>query len=180
MKFIKFYVAIIGLAITCFASAAAVAADESTRIAFVNSVMVIEQSPQAAIVRTTLQTEFAPREAKLVEAQDAIKALDERLAKDGTLMSESEKRKVERDIESKKQSFQSDYKQFATDIETRRKAEFQKMQKMIFDVVEKVAMEENFDMVLEAGVVYKNEKVNITAKVLAALQQSVEAPAPAQ
>lgn len=176
MKIVKLFVAIIGLSITSFVSAA----DESTRIAFVNTVQIIEQSPQAAAVRNTLQTEFAPREAMLVEEQNSIKSLEERLAKDGALMSASEKRKLERNIKSKQQSFQGTYKKFAADIESRRKAELKKMQQAIANMVVKVAMEHNFDMVLEAGVVYANEKVNLTAKVLEALKQSAETPAPAQ
>lgn len=176
MKVIKLFVAVIGLTVAGFASAAS---DESTRIAFVNTVQIIEQSPQAAAVRNTLKTEFAPREAMLVEEQNSIKSLEERLVKDGALMSASEKRKLERNIKTKQQSFQSTYKKFAADIESRRKAELQKMQQAIANTVVKVAMEENFDMVLEAGVVYANEKVNITAKVLTALQQSAATPVPA-
>jgi len=152
-------------------------AEEQTRIAFVNTTRVIEASPQAVVVRSTLQTEFAPREAKLVEEQKALMSMEERLVRDGALMSATEKRKLERNIKSKQLSFQSARDSFTEDLTVRRNEELQKMQTEISNVVVTVAKETNFDMVLETGVVYANEKVNITSLVIEALNKRAEASA---
>ncbi|MCW8888691.1 MAG: OmpH family outer membrane protein [Gammaproteobacteria bacterium] len=162
----KLFLAVIGLSVI-FSGVAV--AEEPTRIGFVNTARVIEQAPQAKVVRDKLQTEFAPREAKLLEEQKAIKAMEERLVRDGALMSATEKRKLERNIKSKQQAFQSAYKNFAEDIEARRNEELVKMQQELSAVVVEVAKGANFDMVIETGVVYANEKVNITQLVIDAL-----------
>lgn len=171
MKVIKLFIAVVSL--TMLSSGLAMA-EETTRIAFVNTARVIEQAPQAAVVRNTLQTEFAPREAKLIEEQNSIKSLEERLIKDGALMSATEKRKLERNIKSKQLVFQSARESFTEDLTVRRNAELQKMQQEIAQVVVEVAKGANFDMVLEAGVVYANEKVNITLQVIEALNKSAD------
>ncbi|NOR51890.1 MAG: OmpH family outer membrane protein [Gammaproteobacteria bacterium] len=173
MKVFNLFVAIIGLSI--IGSSVAIA-EESTRIAFINTARVIEQAPQAAVVRNMLQTEFGPREAKLVEEQNSIKSLEERLIKDGALMSATEKRKLERSLKSKQLSFQGARESFTEDLTVRRNEELQKMQQEIAAVVVEVAKAANFDMVLEAGVVYANQKVNITLQVIEALIKSTTPP----
>jgi len=174
VKVIRLFFAVVGLSIL---SSGFAVASEPTRIAFVNTARVIEGAPQAAVVRNRLQTEFAPREAKLIEEQNSIKSLEERLIKDGALMSATEKRKLERNIKSKQLAFQSARESFSEDLTVRRNEELQKMQQAIAKVVVDVAKAANFDMVLEAGVVYANEKVNITTQVIEALQKGAETPA---
>ena len=172
MKVFKLFLVVVGVAL--FSSGVA-QADESTRIAFVNTARLIEQAPQASVVRNRLQTEFSSREAKLVEEQKSIQSMEDRLVRDGALMSATEKRKLERNIKSKQLAFKSDRESFAEDLTARRNEELQKMQQVIAAVVVDVAKSANFDMVLEAGVVFANEKVNITKQVIEALQKS-EAP----
>ena len=174
MKFIKLLLPVIGLSMLC---SNFVQAEESTRIAYVNTNRLIESSPQAVAMSNTLQTEFAPREAKLVEENNSIKLLEERLAKDGALMSDTEKRKLERNIKSKKLAFQTAYQSFVDDLNASRKEALQKINQEIAVVVVEVAKKANFDMVLEAGVVYANEKVNITSQVIEALNEGAGNPA---
>jgi outer membrane protein len=175
VKFSKLFLIVIGL--TFLYSGSALAEGPQTRIAFVNTTRVIEESPQAAVVRSTLQTEFAPREAKLVEEQKALQSMEERLVRDGALMSATEKRKLERNIKSKQIDFQSARDSFTEDLTVRRNEELQRMQSTIVNVVVAVAKQANFDMVLEAGVVYANESVNITELVIEALKKGAEKPA---
>jgi len=174
VKFIKVLFPVIGLSFLC---SSVVQAEEVTRIAFVNTTQLIEASPQAAVVSEKLQSDFAPREAKLVEEQNGIKLLEEKLVKDGALMSATEKRKLERNIKSKQMAFQSAYQNFVDDLNARRKEALQKLNQEIAVVVVEVAKQANFDMVLEAGVVYANEKVNITSQVIEALKKGAVAPA---
>ena len=63
-------------------------AEEAYKLGAVNAIRVLEQSPQADVARKLIEKEFAPRDKQLVEEQKKLKALEDKLSKDGAIMSE--------------------------------------------------------------------------------------------
>ena len=57
-----------------------------------------QSAPQADAARKLLEKEFATRDRDLVAAQQALKELQDRLAKAGAIMSESESERIKREI----------------------------------------------------------------------------------
>jgi outer membrane protein len=146
-------------------------AEEAARIAFVNTPQVLEQAPQAEAVRNTLQSEFAPRDAELVAEQKKVKALEEKLARDGAVMSEEERRKLERDILSQKREIKRTRDEFTEDFNIRRNDELAKMQREIALSIVTLAKEKGYDLILENGVIYASDRVDITNEVIARLKR---------
>ncbi|MDH5435904.1 MAG: OmpH family outer membrane protein, partial [Gammaproteobacteria bacterium] len=72
------------------------------KVGAVNAAMILEKAPQAEQARKQLEKEFAPRDKKLVNLQKEIKANDDKLVRDGAVMSESARVKMEREIISQK------------------------------------------------------------------------------
>ena len=144
---------------------------EEYKIGAVNALRVLEQSPQADRARKAIEEEFAPRDKKLVAQQKEIKAMDDRLAKDGAIMSESERSKLERDIINRKRDLKREQDEFRDDFNFRRNEEFAKIQKDIVDAIQKVAIENKFDVVLSDGVIYASPKVDISNMVIEYLKK---------
>jgi outer membrane protein len=157
----------IGLSLGSFAATAA----DAAQIAFVNTPQVLEQAPQADAVRNTLQAEFAPRDAKLVAEQKKVKDLEEKLARDGAVMSEENRRKLERDILGRKRESKRARDEFTEDFNIRRNEELAKMQREIALSIVSLAKEKGYDLILENGVIYASERVDITKEVIARLKQ---------
>jgi outer membrane protein len=67
---------------------------ENYRIGFVNATKVFEESPQYNDARDRLQKEFSRREKDLLADQKQLKQLEEKLQRDGTVMSESEVKRL--------------------------------------------------------------------------------------
>ena len=55
------------------------------------------------------------------------------------------------------------------DIDLRRREEINKLQNQVTKVIEKIAVDEKFDLILYTGVAYAGDKVDITKKVLSHL-----------
>jgi len=162
------------LAIACFLfslGAQSVRAVEPARIAFVNTPQVLEQAPQAEAVRNTLQSEFAPRDAKLVAEQKKVKELEDKLARDSAIMSDEERRKLERDVLSQKREIKRARDEFNEDFNIRRNEELSKMQREIALSIVSLAKEKGFDLILESGVIYASDRVDITTEVIERLKQ---------
>jgi outer membrane protein len=141
------------------------------RIGYVNPIRVLEAAPQAEEARKLLEKEFAPRDRELVAAQKNIKRMEDRLAKDGPIMSESERRNLDREIRAGKRELRRDQDEFREDLNYRRNEEFGKIQKQIFEAVQAVGKEEDYDVIVGEGVIYANDRVDLTAKVVERLKK---------
>lgn len=147
------------------------AAAEVTNIAFVNTPQVLEQAPQAEAVRQILKDEFSSRDAALVTEQDKLKLLEEELARESVTMSSEQQRKMERNILSKKRELKRSRDEFAEDFNIRRNEELARMQREIARSIVSLAKEMGYELILESGVIYASERVDITEKVIERLKK---------
>jgi outer membrane protein len=132
----------------------------------------LERAPQAEKAKKELEREFAPRDKKLVAEQKQIKAMEEKLAKDAAIMSESERQKMDKEILSRKREAKRLQDEFREDFNLRRNEELTQLQKEIFEAIQSLARDENFDLLLTDGVVFASETVDVTGKVERKLKAS--------
>ncbi len=137
------------------------------KLGFVNAARVLKSAPQAEAALNRLEKEFSPRDKALVEAQKALRKLEDKLSKDGTTLSDAERRDLERDIISQRRDVKRAQDEFREDFNIRRNEEMAKLQKLIQDAITALAQEERYDLVLNDGaVIFASEAVDITDKVL--------------
>jgi len=144
---------------------------EDYKLGAVNALRVLEQSPQADVARAKIEQEFAPRDKQLVAEQKKLKELEDRLAKDGEIMSESERQKLERDIINMRRDLRRSQDEFREDFNFRRNEEFAKIQKQIIEAIQRVAKDNKYDVVLSEGVIYASPKVDISSLVIEYLKK---------
>ena len=166
MKVVKFLVAACVLL-----SVSGVTLAANLKIGVVNMARIMEEAPQAEAARNSMQKEFAPRERELVELQKSIRSAEEKLARNGAIMSESERGKMERDILSKKRDFQRDQEAFRDDITFKRNEILEKLQRELIGIIQTYAKNEKYDVLLAEGVVYMSQSVDATEQVLAELKK---------
>lgn len=151
------------------------AAAEDKRVAYVNINQVLEQAPQAIAANKRLEKEFEPRNSALNELRKEVRSLEDRLAREGMTMSESQLRKLEIDIRGRKREIKRAQEDFREDLNIRRNDELRKLQKRTYDAIVELAKKENYDMVLGDVVIYASPAVDITDKVLKVLSEEFKA-----
>ncbi|MBM4200265.1 MAG: OmpH family outer membrane protein [Gammaproteobacteria bacterium] len=142
------------------------------KIGFVNVARLLEKAPQAEAAKKDLEREFKPRDSKLMNEQKAIKGLEEKLAKDEAVMNDAERQKLERDLMNRKRDAKRVQDEFREDFNLRRNEELAKLQKSIFEAIQSLAKEENYDLLLTDGVVFAKDTIDITNKIEQKLQAS--------
>ena len=142
-----------------------------TKIGFVNTVKLMEEAPQAKAAQSKMESEFAPREKELVELQKEIRKLEDKLNRDGAVMSDKESSKLEREILSKRRELKRRKDDFRDDLNIRRNEVLSKLQRQMYDATLALAKEKEFDIILGQGVVYASERVDITDMVLDKLKR---------
>lgn len=137
-----------------------------TRVGVVNTVQLMEEAPQAKAAQSKIETEFAPREKELVSLQKSIRKLEDKLARDGAVMSEKESTKLERDILSKRRELKRSQDEFRDDLNIRKNEVLSKLQRQMYEATVALAKEKKYDVILGQGVVYSSKSVDVTGLVL--------------
>jgi len=141
------------------------------KIGVVNASRILQNSPQAEAAREKIQREFSPRDRELIEQQKKLKSMEDKLSKDGAIMSESERANLEREIVQLKRDIKRTQTEFREDLNFRRNEEFGEIQTTILKAVETVAKERGYDLVLGDGVIYGSDKVDISDQVIEYLKK---------
>jgi outer membrane protein len=142
------------------------AAFAETKIGYVNFGQLMEQSSQGQAVRKALESEFSSRDKQLAASRDEILRLEEKLKNDGSIMSESNRNELERDILQKKRDHNRQRDEYREDINIRRNEEVGALQKTVYEVIKQFAEQQKYDLVLTQPVLYASPAVDITDQVL--------------
>lgn len=135
------------------------------KIGFVNIPAVLEKAPQAEKAKKRLESKFSGRDKQLQKAAKEIQTMEEKLTKDSAIMSEADKSKMERDLLNKRRDAKRLQQEFSEDFNASRNAELGKLQKHIIEAIREIAKEQKFDLLLTEGVIYANDKIDITSQV---------------
>ena len=141
------------------------------KVGFVNTAKLMEEAPQAKSASKQMETEFAPREKELISLQREIKQMEDKIARDGAVMSESERSKSERKLLNQKRDLKRSQDEFREDLNIRRNELLAQLRKELNDTIVALAKEENFDLVLFEGVVFASDRIDITDAVLERLRR---------
>ena len=129
------------------------------------------ESPQGKALNEAMRSEFAPRQRTLQAQEQAIKAKQEKLQKDGATMSEDQRVKAEKDLRDSARDLQRAEGEFNDDVTARRNEELSRLQRTLIEEVRNYAKAQGYDIVLsQETVAYQNPSYDITPAILQALE----------
>ena len=170
----KIYTSIALVTLFWLTGANVVSAQE-IKIGVVNAIKVFEQSPQYEAARKNLEAEFSRKESDLIAQQKQVKKLEEKLSRDGAVMSESEVKRLERDIVSRHRKLKNAREEYREDFNLRRNELQSSISRQVAEIVREVGKEEGIDIILTDGVIFASKRVNISGKILQRLKEKFEA-----
>jgi outer membrane protein len=154
------------------------AAQAQAKIGVVNVARLLQEAPQAQAASQALENEFAARRRDLENQQKDLKAREDKLAKDGAVMSETERRNAEKTLRDNQREFARKQNEFLEDLNVRRNEALGQLQRTVLQEVQTYARSAGLDVVV-ADALYASASVDITNQVLAALQAR-KGPGPAK
>jgi outer membrane protein len=144
-------------------------ASAEIKIGYVNFQKLLEDAPQTKTAMQGLENEFAPRRRELLTMQNDLKAREEKLQKEGAVMSEADRTKTEKTFRDEQREFSRKAGEFQDDASTRRNEEIGKVQRYLVTEIQGYATSQGFDLILGEGVFYAKGSLDVTANVLAVL-----------
>lgn len=147
-------------------SSAAMAADQ--KIAVVNFQEVMAKIPQTAAVMQALEEEFKDDRTIITELEKDIKYNQEKLQRDGALMSAKDKEELEKKIGTLYQEYQVKGKALQQKAGQRQGEEQNKIIALVRQAVDNISAKGKYDLVIEQkSVVFVKPDLTITDEVVA-------------
>jgi outer membrane protein len=139
------------------------------KIGFVNTERLFREAAPAKRAQSKLEKEFAARDADIQKVSKQVRDLQASLEKDGVTLSETDRRNKERDLANLTRDLQRSQREFREDLNLRRNEELASVQERANRVIQQIAEAEKFDLILQDPVVYASQRIDITDKVIKAL-----------
>ena len=150
------------------ATAAVAIAQETPRIGFVNTERILRESSAAKVAQTKLEQEFSRREKELQDTATRLRQQAERLERDGSVMTETDRVRRQREVADLDRDFQRRQREFREDLNQRRNEELALVIERANRVIRQIAEQEKYDLILQDAV-YASPRIDVTEKVLRAL-----------
>ncbi len=147
---------------------------QELKVGVVNVNVLMEQAPQAQVAMEALQEEFAPRQRDIVAKQKEFEDMTAKVQRDLAVMGETERRNAERDLRDLQREVQRMQEEFREDLNLRRNEELGNLQRSLLKEVQDYAEASGFDLIIGDGVLYASSTINVTQRVLEAMQSNFQ------
>jgi len=143
---------------------------QEIKIGFVNTERIFREATPAKSAQVKIEQEFSKREKELQDLATRIKGMSDKLDKDATILSESDRAKRQRDLTDLDKEFQRKQREFREDLNQRRNEELATVLERTNKVIRQIAEAEKYDIVFQEAV-YISPRIDITDKILKALNK---------
>lgn len=155
-------------------SPAALCAEPPYKIGFVNTGTVLKEAPQARKVEERLKAQFEAREKVLLNKQEELLLIEQKMQDEAETMAPATQRKLERELRLKLSQLKFEQQEFREDQNLRRNEEIRNLQTVIAGVLKQLGDQEKYDLILTEGVSYVSDAVDITPRLIEMLKNLPE------
>jgi len=169
---LKQWVKAAGLSLVILSSSMyANAAEAAQKIGYVATGQAMAQLAKRYNVQDKLRKEFSGRVNELRSLEKKMKAKIDKLKRDGAVMSDSDRTKLQRELASLESSYKLKAQALAEDQRRRGQEEEQKLVMKIRTAIDSVAKKEGYNLVLDANaVLFASKKDDLSQKVISAVK----------
>jgi outer membrane protein len=160
--------------LTLLALATASGAQTTNKIGFVSLDRILRDAAPAVRAQKKIEAEFSKRDKELQRTAEQLKQMQQDLERNSVTMSDSERQRREREFAEATRDFQRRQREFREDLNQRRNEELASVLERANRAVRKIAEDEKYDVIFQEAV-YANPRIDITEKVIKALDEAMPA-----
>jgi outer membrane protein len=145
-------------------------AQPSGKFGFVHTERILRDSIPAVRAQKKIEAEFQKRDRELASIADQLKRMQAELDRDAMTMSDTQRRTKEREFGELNRDFQRKQREFREDLNQRRNEELAQVVEQANRVIRMIAEQEKFDIIFQEMPAYVSPRIDITDKVIKALE----------
>lgn len=144
---------------------------EGLKVAYVNPTQVLSKLPQTQLIFKKIGEDFKDRRDKLMAKNKKYQALQEKIQKESTTMSQAEQVKLKRQIESLVAELKLGDQAYKEDVEARKNRELMKLKSRIYETIQSIGKRDHYDFIFPTGsFVFAGENVkDISTDIIKAM-----------
>lgn len=140
---------------------------DNAKIGVVDLQKIMQTSNQMKLIQQKLEKEFKPRRDKLVTMEDGLKKDMEKFKRDSSIMSQAQKKDMEKKIVSTQQTFEREGQQYQQELSTAHNEAMEELYGKIRKAISKVADAQKYDLILQKDAApFSVTKLDITDLVI--------------
>lgn len=147
------------------------AASAQLKIGVYDNRAILSSLPSLKKEEEKLQAEFAPKQKEFSDKQKLLIELQEDIEKNSAILSAEDLRAKQLDFQSKRRELQLLSEDTERLLNVRRNEVARKIQNMVFQEAKELAKEEEYDLVINTGVIHASPKIDFTQKLLERLSK---------
>ncbi len=141
------------------------------KIGFVDMETLINESPQILIARLKISKEFELQNEAIQQKETDFELLENRITSDGAMMSLPDLTKLQERARILERQIRRAKEDLKDAISIQRSQALNKIQLELKSVVEKYAIDNNYDAILVNAILYVSDEINITDEILKILRE---------
>jgi outer membrane protein len=170
MKNIVLAAVLAALAAPAAAQTAGAPPSSGGKFGFVHTERILRDSVPAVRAQKKIEAEFQKRDRELAGIAAELKRMQAELDKEAMTMTESQRRTKEREFGELNRDFQRKQREFREDLNQRRNEELAQVVEQANRVIRQIAEQEKFDIIFQEMPAYVSPRIDITDKVIKALE----------
>ena len=116
-----------------------------------------------------LEAEFAPRQAELAEERERLAAMRAELTDLNSGLSGDDQLQLDREVRALERRIKRSEQDFREELNIQKNNEFKHVRERVLDAIARFGREQDYDLIVSDGVLYANERVDVTDRILEAL-----------
>jgi outer membrane protein len=142
------------------------------KIAVLDMEAALSASKQAQVLRDKLQQEFTAEQEELRKLSDEGNALKDKLEKQGSFMSEDERKQLMAEIQLKYQQFQGLGNKVKKEGQARERQFLEELRPELEKVLKQIVEAEDIDVILhKKSIIYAEPNIDLTARIVEELNK---------
>ncbi|MGE5624986.1 MAG: OmpH family outer membrane protein [Bacillota bacterium] len=160
------------------ASGAAQANAADIKIGFIDTSVLLKQSPQAQHATDEISKKFDNRRKDLMAEQDKLKNMQDQMTKNGAVMSQAQLQDLQSQFDELQRDFSRKSSDYQDDLNMEKTAQLSKLQQAVIKAVQEFAQAQKYNMVIADAALYHDNTVDVTQQVLAQMDKDYKAENP--
>lgn len=151
-------------------------AADGTKVVFIDMQKAIQATKDGAKAKKELESEYNARKKKFQSAEEKLKKMQEELEKKAMVLSDAVRTKKQQEFQEEMYSYQKSVGQAREEMQKREADLTKPILDKMSGVIEKIAKEKGYDIVLERGqsnvIIWAKKETEITDEVIAAFEKT--------
>lgn len=148
------------------------AAQAEQKIGVVDMMSIFQELPQRDAIAQSLQAEFQPKFEEMRGLETQVEELQQKLQRDASIMSDSEKEEARRELETLVSEAQLKGQALNEETRERQNQERNRLLGQVQEVINRIAADEGYDIVLQSNAVaYIKADVDLSDAVIAEMSE---------